>query len=508
MAGVTLCHKVGYTVTTLPVLLIAMLLLESVNSCNVAGSSCRNGTCYFVNTEGMMWHNALDHCNNICNGRLAVIRDRDTQIFLHKLTSSKVWLGGKEVNLTDWMWIDQEGALTATTYTHWSGPRVFPYIGQQPDTNNGLKFQPAVALMRLRNTTERFPWLDREYLQTQESGVICEADQKSQVCQGKHSFHWVQNNSRWTDIKDEACIFISVQPERVTWFEGHRLCREAGGKLLKIDNDTVQKNVENRLNNNSGPRYYWIGLVHSEWRWVNDGPINLMFWRPIMYPPYQAGPACLALEGAASDVTRSWLMKDCSETLPYICEYPLDATMPNGPSTTIVVVNPPVTDGLLVITTIKSDEVNMTASVSGTVPVGWGAGLIVVVTLSGIPIVTILAFAGVVIWRRKPLEHITKASDDYTARLNGIYDDIVAVECGMNYERLRRQSDPFYQELVHNTASPDTQDEQASSQAESVDGTYDNPMLEGINGNDAVYTNFPNIAGRNGDVIGNTTEAS
>ncbi|XP_013411822.1 secretory phospholipase A2 receptor-like [Lingula anatina] len=374
MAGVTLCNTTGYKVTTLPVLLIAMLLLESVKSCNVAGSSCRNGTCYFVNTNAMKWQSALEHCKNTCNGRLAVVKDNYTQIFLHDLTSSEVWLGGREENLTDWWWIDQEGALTATTYTHWSGPQTSPNIEQQPDTYYEAKFQPAVVLMRVRNTSDTFPWVDREYLQTQNSGVICEADQKSQVCQGNHSFHWVQNNSRWTDIKDDVCVFINIPSERATWFEGQMSCKEAGGKLLKIDNDTVQKKVENRLNNNSGQLFYWIGLVHSVWRWVDDDSINLMFWRPIMYPPYHTGPACLALEGNASDVTRSWLMKDCSETLPYICEYPLATTMLSEPFTKIVTGNPAVTDGPLVTTANKSDEVNMTVSMNGTVSVGERTG--------------------------------------------------------------------------------------------------------------------------------------
>ncbi|XP_013419935.1 secretory phospholipase A2 receptor-like [Lingula anatina] len=327
----------------------------------------------------------MEHCKNTCNGKLAVVKDNNTQIFLHKLTSSVVWLGGKEVNLTDWMWIDQE----ATTFTNWSGSQKFPYIGQQPDTNNGFKYQPAVALMRVNNTPETFPWVDREHLQTQDSGVICEADQSTAVCKGSHNFRWIQNNSRWTDIKNDTCVFISIPSERATWFEGHWLCREAGGKLLKIDNDTVQKKVENRLNKNSELQYYWIGLVHSEWRWVDgdtDDPINLMFWRPIMYPPYNRGPACLALEGAASDVTKSWVMKDCSKTLPYICEYPLGATtlstegnrpvtsgvpMTSMPTTKIVTLNPTtdyrtITDGPSVTPTSMTDDVNVTSAVSET----------------------------------------------------------------------------------------------------------------------------------------------
>ncbi|XP_013411813.1 uncharacterized protein LOC106174699 [Lingula anatina] len=318
----------------------------------------------------------------------------------------------------------------------------------------------------MRNTSDSFPWVDREYLQTQESGVICEADQKSQVCQGNHSFHWVQNNSRWTDIKDDVCVFINITSVRATWFEGQRLCSETGGKLLKIENDTVQEKMEKMLNHNSGSRYYWIGLVHSEWRWVNDGPIKLMFWRPTMYPPYHTGPACLALEGNASDVTRSWLMKDCSETLPYICEYPLGTEVPH-------------TSGMI-------------------------AGI-------AISLVIILVIVGVGFWwrrKRKTNTHITKASVLYTDETAGSYYDHVATEDGLDSQTPKRETRPYYKELVTRAAYDSKQakhGEQAQTGSAEIDNvTNENIVVGGTNGVHAGHR----VSDRNSNMIGSGTYAS
>ncbi|XP_013419961.1 uncharacterized protein LOC106180507 isoform X2 [Lingula anatina] len=485
MAGVTLCNMAGCTITILSMLMIVLPLLGSVQGCNVAGSSYHNGKCYFVNTNATMWQSAMEHCKNTCNGRLAVVKDNDTQIFLHKLTSSEVWLGGKEVNLTDWMWIDQEGTLHATTYTHWRGQS--SGIAQQPDTYHGQKFQPAVALMRVDNTQVKFPWVDREYLQTQESGVICEADQKSELCKGHHSFQWIQNNSRWTDIKGGACVFISIQSEMVTWLEGHRLCKEAGGKLLKIDNDTVQKNLENRLNNNSGPRYYWIGLVHSQWRWVDEYPINLMFWRPTMYPPHHVGPTCLALEGAASDVTRSWVMKKCSEKLPFICEYPLDLTI--WSTTTSAKGGPPVTSGT---------EVPHTGMIAG-------------IAVGGCSVVIILVIVGVGFWwrrKRRTNTHITKASVQYTDEAAGSYYDHVATEDGLDSQTPKRETRPYYKGLVTRAAYDSKQAKHGgqaqTGSAETDNVTNENIVVGGTNGVGAGHI----VSDRNSNMIESGTYSS
>ncbi|KAK3571923.1 hypothetical protein QTP86_020522, partial [Hemibagrus guttatus] len=65
---------------------------------------------------------------------------------------------------------------------------------------------------------------------------------------------------------ENSCYFFSK--ERRKWQESREACQKQGGDLVVIDNERVQ-----RFLNENGNMLYWIGLHYSEeqqWMWINS----------------------------------------------------------------------------------------------------------------------------------------------------------------------------------------------------------------------------------------------
>ncbi|XP_060560695.1 uncharacterized protein LOC132720554 [Ruditapes philippinarum] len=105
-----------------------------------------------------------------------------------------------------------------------------------------------------------------------------------------------------------------------TWAQSLATCTDSGGSLATIyDFSTmpdIQIGQEYLLNEN----IFWIGLhrknANHSYEWQNGDNITWYNWKPGMVE--DIAKLCVA---SSSDMPYSWIIMDCEERLPFICQY-------------------------------------------------------------------------------------------------------------------------------------------------------------------------------------------
>ncbi|GFN98024.1 secretory phospholipase a2 receptor [Plakobranchus ocellatus] len=135
----------------------------------------------------------------------------------------------------------------------------------------------------------------------------------------------------WTRTPNgEACVKMYIRPPKA-WHSARRACRDEGGDLVTIFDETKSNFVRDILAVNNTTTA-WIGfhviLTEERWHWLDeDGTPNYTNWR-YGYPdedfwdPMVRAEEC-AIAAWVNGLGAPWINYVCFVTYPYICEKPL-----------------------------------------------------------------------------------------------------------------------------------------------------------------------------------------
>lgn len=121
---------------------------------------------------------------------------------------------------------------------------------------------------------------------------------------------------------NKHCYYIG--DDSVRWTDAERKCREIGGYLVKIDDSSENKWIQQQLSKSSKKTYFWLGstdVVNGDWRWIYD-QTQLSYKNFVSGRPYATSSTtsysynCIMMHYSNGN----WYDYPCHYGYPYVCE--------------------------------------------------------------------------------------------------------------------------------------------------------------------------------------------
>uniref|UniRef100_A0A8C6RK96 Secretory phospholipase A2 receptor n=1 Tax=Nannospalax galili TaxID=1026970 RepID=A0A8C6RK96_NANGA len=261
--------------------------------------------CYQFNLlSSLSWNKAHSSCQ-MQGGALLSIADEDEETFIRKHLSStavEVWIGLNQLNEnTGWQWSDG----TPLSYLNWSpeinaGPIVEYHCG----TLNS--FTPTA--WRSRDCESTLPYVCKKYLNHTDHEIVEKDSWK---------YYATHCEPGWTP---HNCKCFKLQKEEKTWDEALHSCQSDNAVLMDIASLAEEEFLVNLLRDENASET-WIGLSSNKipvsFEWSNGSSVIFTNWHtlePRIFP--NRSRLCVSAEQSEG----YWKVKNCEETLFYICK--------------------------------------------------------------------------------------------------------------------------------------------------------------------------------------------
>ncbi|XP_077591129.1 C-type mannose receptor 2 [Stigmatopora nigra] len=127
-----------------------------------------------------------------------------------------------------------------------------------------------------------------------------------------------------TDPLSGSCYQFNFQAS-LSWDEARLSCRQQGADLLSVTELHEQTYINGLLSGYSAA--LWMGLndldINGGWQWADASPLKYLNWEQDR-PDHQEEENCAVIRTESSG---RWQNRQCSQTLPYVCEKRPNATL-------------------------------------------------------------------------------------------------------------------------------------------------------------------------------------
>ncbi|XP_027632302.1 secretory phospholipase A2 receptor [Tupaia chinensis] len=265
--------------------------------------------CYQFNLlSSLSWSEAHSSCQ-MQGGALLSITDENEENFIRKHMSSEaveVWLGLNQLDRNSgWQWSDG----TPLNYLNWNPEGNFePFVDYHCGTFNSL----TTNAWRSRDCELTLPYICKKYLNHTDHEII-ETDAwkyYATVCETGWNPH------------HRNCY--KLQKEEKTWNEALHSCQSDNSTLINIASLAEVEFLVTLLAHENATET-WIGLSSNKipvsFKWSNGASVIFTNWHtrePQIFP--NRSHLCVSAEQSEGH----WKVKNCEETLSYICKKPGD----------------------------------------------------------------------------------------------------------------------------------------------------------------------------------------
>lgn len=210
------------------------------------------GHTYEIYNSALSWNKAKDWCEQK-GGHLATLTSRYEWKYLKEIISAKdnmnYWLGAEATSGT-WKWVTGE----SFSFNNWG-------TGQPDNSGGNEKYLGSYY----SGTDKDCIWNDFPVDYSRMSGFVCEYDGTTEpqkileFSYNKHTYEVYNANLSWAQAKD--------------W------CKENGGNLAVVTDETEWNTIKSNLSDNLITRC-WLGAscTSGKWEWVNGEEFNYNNW--------------------------------------------------------------------------------------------------------------------------------------------------------------------------------------------------------------------------------------
>ncbi|KAM9664360.1 secretory phospholipase A2 receptor [Trichechus inunguis] len=262
--------------------------------------------CYQFNLlSSLSWSEAHSSCR-LQGGALLSIEDETEENFIRKHLSSEavaVWIGLNQLDENaGWQWSDG----TPLNYLNWSPDINFePFVEYHCGTFNS--FMPNA--WKSRDCESALPYVCKKYLNHTDHEVVEEKD--------VWKYYATHCDPGW-DPYNRNCY--KLQKEEKTWNEALHSCQSDNSTLISIASLAEVEFLVTLLGNENASET-WIGFSSSKipvsFEWSNGSSVTFTNWQthePQIFP--NRSQLCVSAEHPEGH----WKVKNCEETLFYICK--------------------------------------------------------------------------------------------------------------------------------------------------------------------------------------------
>ncbi|XP_049744743.1 secretory phospholipase A2 receptor isoform X1 [Elephas maximus indicus] len=262
--------------------------------------------CYQFNLlSSLSWSEAHSSCQ-LQGGALLSIEDETEENFIRKHLSGEavaVWIGLNQLDEdAGWQWSDG----TPLSYLNWSPDINFePFVEYHCGTFNS--FMPNA--WKSRDCESALPYVCKKYLNHTDHEVVGEKD--------VWKYYATRCEPGWNPYHRNC---YKLQKEEKTWNEALHSCQSDNGALTSVASLAEVEFLVTLLGNENASET-WIGLSSSKipvsFEWSNGSSVTFTNWHthePQIFP--NRSQLCVSAEHPEGH----WKVKNCEETLFYICK--------------------------------------------------------------------------------------------------------------------------------------------------------------------------------------------
>ncbi|KAL4675107.1 hypothetical protein H8957_016772, partial [Semnopithecus entellus] len=261
--------------------------------------------CYQFNLlSSLSWSEAHSSCQ-MQGGALLSITDETEENFIREHMSSKaveVWIGLNQLDEhAGWQWSDG----TPLSYLNWS-----PEVNFEPFVENHCgtfsSFMPSA--WRSRDCESTLPYICKKYLNHTDHEIV-EKD--------AWKYYATHCEPGWNPYNRNC---YKLRKEEKTWHKALRSCQADNSALMDITSLAEVEFLVTFLGDENASET-WIGLSSNKipvsFEWSNDSSVIFTNWHtlePQIFP--NRSQLCVSAEQSEGH----WKVKNCEETLFYICK--------------------------------------------------------------------------------------------------------------------------------------------------------------------------------------------
>uniref|UniRef100_A0A2K6N913 Secretory phospholipase A2 receptor n=1 Tax=Rhinopithecus roxellana TaxID=61622 RepID=A0A2K6N913_RHIRO len=261
--------------------------------------------CYQFNLlSSLSWSEAHSSCQ-MQGGALLSITDETEENFIREHMSSKaveVWIGLNQLDEhAGWQWSDG----TPLSYLNWS-----PEVNFEPFVENHCgtfsSFMPSA--WRSRDCESTLPYICKKYLNHTDHEIV-EKD--------AWKYYATHCEPGWNPYNRNC---YKLRKEEKTWHKALRSCQADNSALMDITSLAEVEFLVTLLGDENASET-WIGLSSNKipvsFEWSNDSSVIFTNWHtlePQIFP--NRSQLCVSAEQSEGH----WKVKNCEETLFYICK--------------------------------------------------------------------------------------------------------------------------------------------------------------------------------------------
>ncbi|XP_078183694.1 secretory phospholipase A2 receptor isoform X4 [Callithrix jacchus] len=261
--------------------------------------------CYQFNLlSSLSWSEAHSSCQ-MQGGALLSITDETEENFIKEHVSSKaveVWIGLNQLDEhAGWQWSDG----TPLNYLNWSAEVNFePFVEYHCGTFSLLM----PSAWRSRDCESTLPYICKKYLNHVDHEIV-EKD--------AWKYYATHCEPGWNPYNRNC---YKLQKEEKTWHEALHSCQADNSALIEITSLAEVEFLVTLLGDENASET-WIGLSSNKipvsFEWSNDSSVIFTNWHtlePKIFP--NRSQLCVSAEQSEGH----WKVKNCEETLLYICK--------------------------------------------------------------------------------------------------------------------------------------------------------------------------------------------
>lgn len=252
--------------------------------------------------EKKSWSGASDQCEDMGSQLISVHSARE-QDFLNTLmvdVRSRMWIGlSRASSRDDFIWKDN----TPLDYSNWN----------EGEPNNHLDTEENCVQL-LEQPRELGKWNDAPC--RLKFPYICKKLRDPTITHPGRDPSFCTEPEGWLKIRDSCYKVFNEVQSPMSWLEAQYACANSSAILASVKNFQVTAELRPHMKEMYG--YFWIGIRSTPkhaYTWIGGAPLVYSNWQKDQPRDVTDENNCVAV-----NTQGEWMVRNCNETLPFICE--------------------------------------------------------------------------------------------------------------------------------------------------------------------------------------------
>lgn len=265
------------------------------------GDSCyKIGGKLFSEKKG--WNDASYQCKAM-DSELVSVHSASEQDFLNTLmleVSTRIWIGlSRTSSRSEFNWKDD----SPLDYSNWNEGEPNNHLDTEENCVQMLERRSVLGEWNDAPCRLKFPY-------------ICKKPRDIAITQESRDPSFCAEPEGWLKIKSSCYKIYNEAQNPTSWHQAQNACAKSSAILASLTNFQVTAELRGHMTEMDG--YFWIGISRTakhRYTWIGGAPLIYSNWQSNQPQDVSDESNCVAM-----DTSGEWIIRNCNESLPFICE--------------------------------------------------------------------------------------------------------------------------------------------------------------------------------------------